>query len=56
MPVRPLTRFVTVRAGERFLLGGLGKRWKCKYTKSAPQWEKKAQLSTVHTEPSHHRL
>jgi hypothetical protein len=35
--VRTLTRFVTVRAGERFLLRSLGMGRKCKNTKTAPQ-------------------
>jgi hypothetical protein len=34
--VRTLTRFVTVRAGERFLLRSLGMGRKCKNTKTAP--------------------
>src|SRR5260370_42017050 len=35
--VRALTRLMTVRTGERFLLRGLGMSRKCKYTKAAPQ-------------------
>jgi len=35
--VRALARFVTVRAGELFMLRSLGMDRKCKYKKSAPQ-------------------
>jgi hypothetical protein len=35
--VRALTRFVTVRAGERLLLRSLGMGRKCKYTKTTPE-------------------
>jgi hypothetical protein len=37
MAVRALTRFVTVRAGERFLLRCLRTSRKCRYKKTAPE-------------------